>query len=350
MSLQGGPASTAILMNEARSYGVNDPIKAPFHTHADWLPLKRRRDVKVDWMMASLAVLVPCALFSVMIAASSFALFQMIIFVVSVVIICFIAYLAFLKMKAGDDATWFSFLFVSCVVAVALAGVLGNLNYVERVRPYQEVLRMNSYTDMNPTGLKGNALMDAGRISFVPEATVDASRTMGFINYDTYCVAPITMPKGTSNGTQLDQRTRQDLWAVGVNCCGGGLSAINGTQLDQRTRQDLWAVGVNCCGGGLSAEFNCGDVHKPEAHSALRLMHGGQLGFYRLAVQQAALSFNLEVVHPSFFHWVKDPNEMLATFKDDSESNLLSGIGAHFFFQISLVILLTVVIAVFFPK
>jgi len=322
MSLQGGPASTAILMNEARSYGVNDPIKAPFHTHADWLPLKRRRDVKVDWMMASLAVLVPCALFSVMIAASSFALFQMIIFVVSVVIICFIAYLAFLKMKAGDDATWFSFLFVSCVVAVALAGVLGNLNYVERVRPYQEVLRMNSYTDMNPTGLKGNALMDAGRISFVPEATVDASRTMGFINYDTYCVAPITMPKGTSNGTQLDQRTRQDLWAVGVNCCGGG----------------------------LSAEFNCGDVHKPEAHSALRLMHGGQLGFYRLAVQQAALSFNLEVVHPSFFHWVKDPNEMLATFKDDSESNLLSGIGAHFFFQISLVILLTVVIAVFFPK
>jgi len=322
MSLQGGPASTAILMNEVRSYGVNDPAKAPFHSNAHWLPLKRRRDVKIEWMMASLAVLVPCALFSVMIAAFSFGLFEMIFFVVSVVIICFIAYLAFLKMKAGDDATWFSFLFVTCVFAVALAVVLGNLNYVERVRPYQEVLRMNSYKDMNPTGLKGNALMDAGRISFVPEAAVDTSQTMGFINFDTYCVAPITMPTGTSNGTQQDQRTRQDLWAVGVNCCGGGLSAA----------------------------FNCGDVHNPEAHSALRLMHGGQLGFYRLAVQQAALSFNLEVVHPSFFHWVKDPNEMLATFKDDAESNLLSGIGAHFFFQISLVILLTVVIAVFFPK
>jgi len=315
-STQSGPASTAIFMKEAPCYGVNDPAKASCkNSHVHWFPLKRRRDIKVDWSMTFLAILVPCALFSLIIVVCSFALFEMFFYAVSLSVICVVSYLTYLKMKAGAGALWLSFLLVTCTLAVHLGGVLGKMNYIEKVRPYQEVLRMNRYTNLDPTGLKGNALLDAGRITFVPDAAVDASRTMGFINSATYCVAPIILSSSTTNGT----------------------------------RQDLWAVGVDCCGGGLSADFKCGDVDKPEAHSALRLMHESERGFYRLAVQQAAFSFKLEVVHPSFFHWVRDPDEMMATFKDDSMSNLMSGIFAHFIFQISLVVLCVVGTNIFLP-
>merc|ERR1719498_128584 len=97
-----------------------------------------------------------------------------------------------------------------------------------------------------------------------------------------YCVAPVGQPRASENGTV----------------------------------HDVWAVGTNCCSGN-AGEFRCGDSDDPDAHSGLRLLDtpGTSLGFYRLAVQQAAAKYGLEVRHAIFVSWERDPQAALRRYQ-----------------------------------
>ena len=170
--------------------------------------------------------------------------------------------------RSGEDgqSTWFFFLLLSCSINLALAIILGNMNFrpaqkkmlwhiLARVLvranmvPFMDVNNMNEYDMVSPDSkgarLKGecsvqsvcsvgNQLMDAGRVHFIPESKLDIGHSMGFRNMDTYCVAPIT----------IGEQENYDFWAVGL---GPGSLSMLGVPFQ----------GLNCCSGHV-ADFHCG--------------------------------------------------------------------------------------------
>ena len=227
--------------------------------------------------------------------------------VVGGIVASYFLYLAWNSRHNNHMSKWCVFIGVTGLLAVALAVVLGGMNYERYLRSYFEVSDLNSYENVDPSR-QGNQWMDGGRLNFVEGTIVDVNRTMGFVNFHTYCVAPIS-------ATVPTQRT------------------------------DFWAVGMDCCGGGTSSDFNCGQVNDPDARSGLRLMHQEQQGFFRLAVQQAQMSFGSQVVQPQFFHWVKDADVELASYQ--TRARTYSMLTSICFF---LVQLLAVLVFLFFSS
>merc|ERR1719401_761214 len=103
---------------------------------------------------------------------------------------------------------------------------LGDSNFWENMQPYYDIQNLNDYSSVDPTRMRGQQMMDAGRVQFVSGATVDFTKAYAFQNLDTYCVAPITV-----NNPKVGSVTplfSYDFWAVGTNCCdGNGTSAVN---------------------------------------------------------------------------------------------------------------------------
>jgi hypothetical protein len=179
--------------------------------------------------------------------------------------------------------TWFIFLFLTSLVAVCAGPLLGNANFWENMQPYYDLQNLNDYSGVDPTRMRGQQMMDAGRVQFVTGAKVDLAKAYAFQNLDTYCVAPITVYNpGLGTTTPL---TSYDFWAVGLNCCGG------------TSTKDV--------------NFTCGSYSDKDANQGLRLMHDEQRTFMRLAVQQAEAAHMITANHPLFFHWTNDaPTEM----------------------------------------
>mmetsp|Transcript_38429 Transcript_38429/g.91809 ORF Transcript_38429/g.91809 Transcript_38429/m.91809 type:complete len:387 (-) Transcript_38429:13-1173(-) len=216
------------------------------------------------------------------------------------VVVLLLAYSALQNLRSGEDgqSTWYFFLFVCSAANLALAVVLGNMNYRSNLVPFMDVNNMNEYDMINPAESKGNQLMDAGRVHFVPDAKLDIAHSMGFRNLDTYCVAPIASGK-------------QDNY-------------------------DFWAVGLNCCSGHV-ADFHCGEFNNPGAHSGLRLMRDDLRSYYRLAVDQATAAYNINANHPIFFYWMQDPATEISAYESAAYTNWMVGIFVALGVQLLLV-------------
>mmetsp|Transcript_31507 Transcript_31507/g.71586 ORF Transcript_31507/g.71586 Transcript_31507/m.71586 type:complete len:335 (-) Transcript_31507:11-1015(-) len=208
--------------------------------------------------------------------------------------------------NAEREPSWMVFLFFSLILAFMLAVVFGTVSYANNTYPYYQVTSLNDYHGIDPSRMRGQQLLDAGSVSFTAESWLDTSKSMGFRNLDTYCVAPITVP-GTG------QQKTYDFWAVGTNCCSG-------------TRPD----------------FHCPNFRNPRAHGGLRLMQASDRQFYRLAVQQAEAAHGIKAAHPLFFHWVEDPFEMLDRMKVGNLQNFVFAICGHLTFQTFVVVAATV--------
>lgn len=196
--------------------------------------------------------------------------------------------------RNGREPMWFNF----AIFAVALATVLGVLggwaNFWYNMYPYYELKNLNSYTATDPSTVSGAAMMDAGRVYFVNGAKLDMSRSMGFKNLDTYCVAPITKSGAPAGGNM-----------------------------------NFWAVGINCC-RGTSADFQCGEYDNPKARAGLRLIRDDERPFFRLAVQQAEAHYKIKAPHPLFFYWMQDPVEEMNSFADNGFKYFLMGMFTYF--------------------
>merc|ERR1740121_1704464 len=105
---------------------------------------------------------------------------------------------------------------------------------------------LNTYTEIDPSKMVGQQLMDAGSVLWSNTTALDISKSMGFKNLNTYCVAPITVP-GSAPKTY-----------------------------------DFWAIGVNCC-SGQEADFNCLDAKNKFARGGVRLLRASERPYYRLA-------------------------------------------------------------------
>jgi hypothetical protein len=146
---------------------------------------------------------------------------------------------------------------------------MSDWNFQSNIESHPVLQHLNEYHYVDPAGMRGQQVMDAGRVQFVQGSHVALSRAMSFTSDDKYCVAPIV---------------------------SGSLPASF----------DFWAVGMNCCPGVGGSAFRCGEVSNTEARSGLRVVNVQQQQFYRLAVEQAGATFKIATEHPLFFTWVQD--------------------------------------------
>lgn len=215
------------------------------------------------------------------------------------------------RQYGGKAPAWCSFAIGTSVLAWILAVAAGEYVYTEYMHQFYDVMTLNDYSGVDPSTVSGNRLMDGARLTFVPEARVDTTKWVGFKNIDTYCVAPITVGNST-----LDN---YDFWAVGLNCCNG----------------DPDQTGI---ASTAATAFHCGEYNSPNAHSGLRLMREDLRAYFRLAVQDAEATHGIKATHPMFYSWMENPTTEILSYQHAGARTWLTGVGAHFVLQLSLVI------------
>ncbi|CAK9035441.1 Pentatricopeptide repeat-containing protein [Durusdinium trenchii] len=203
-------------------------------------------------------------------------------------------------VERGRFSVWSLFIAITAIVAFALGLSTGSFNYSEHMRGIYDVQSLNAYVEVNPATMRGQELMDAGRVQFVSGANVDLNLADGFKNTDVYCVAPITL-----NGASL-------------------------------ASYDFWAVGKNCCSDKL-ADFRCGAYKSQGLKGGVRITDDVDRDFYRLAVQQAQSAHAIKAIHPLFFEWTENSfDQMMEDERAGYQVFLMSMLG-HFIFQAILV-------------
>jgi len=201
-----------------------------------------------------------------------------------------------LKQNESAEPTWFVFLFLTMAIGLAVGAVLGHLNFTSFMQRYYDYVNLNDYNFVNPSRMRGQQMMDGGRITFLPGAQLDFRKAMGFKNLNTYCVVPITM---------------------------GGLELSN---------YDFWAVGLDCCSDDI-ADFTCGEALNKQAHAGLRLLQDEERAFYRLAVQQAENMYHIKALHPLFLYWTEDPHAEMNSWRSEGYMFFFIAMVVHFLWQ-----------------
>jgi hypothetical protein len=199
------------------------------------------------------------------------------------------------------EPNWMMFIFLTTLVGWLVGMVLGRLNYQTFMQPFYDYTDLNTYVDVNPARTRGQQMMDAGRVTFAENTTVDRRYSMAFRNLDTYCVAPITV---------------------------GNLPLQS---------YDFWAVGLGCC-SAQAMDFRCGEYDNPRARSGLRMMSDEQQPFFQLAVRQAEGDYQIKAQHPLFFYWAEDASELMMASEREGRKWYLIGMITHFLWQSACVV------------
>mmetsp|Transcript_61765 Transcript_61765/g.114663 ORF Transcript_61765/g.114663 Transcript_61765/m.114663 type:complete len:344 (-) Transcript_61765:24-1055(-) len=222
------------------------------------------------------------------------------------------------KEGYAKDVTWALFVFLATLGAWIGAVIVGTRIYYNTTVPYNDILRLDNYAEVDPSTSRGQAYMDSGRIRFVSDAKLDLDKPMGFKNLDTYCVAPIVRKGHTSEV--------YDFWAIGLNCC------------DQQT-YDPRRVSKTARPSG---PYECGQYENALAKSGLRLLRADQREFYRLAVQEAESAYGIQSTYPLFFFWEEDVDAAWRTYLTEGRDFYLMAVATHFCIQ-SLLLVMTIV-------
>lgn len=208
-------------------------------------------------------------------------------------------YLAHQCRLAQTDPKWYTFFAFAMVAAILLATLLGYTIFMYYMEAVYDQKNMMAHSGVKPAETHGQQLMDAGRIIFTEDSSLDLRKSMSFKNSDTYCVAPI----------------------------------VSGE--DQLASYDYWAVGVNCC-EGQNPRFHCGEYANRHAHAGVRItgaINDERRPFYRLAVQQAESAYNIRSEHPIFFHWVQDPQGLINMWASAAFRLFMIGCICHLLFN-----------------
>lgn len=225
-----------------------------------------------------------------------------------ILVVAMLAYQSLQKKWHGDpryEPMWYIFLFLTMLLAFILALLGGEWIWQNTFAAHYGMEHLNEYSYIDPSRMRGQQIMDAGIIHFVPGAALDTRLSLGFRNNDVYCVSPISV----------------------------GAAPL--------ASYDFWAVGLNCCSGS-PGDFKCGDYQSTSNVGGMRLMNDGQRAYYRLAVQQAEAMFNIRADHPLFFHYVADPQSESDSVYAEGWKYYTIGMVAHFCLQLFLVVIATI--------
>lgn len=311
-------------------YGTAKPSTPVLQKQSPFIPRQRKQ---LNAVAICISLFIPSALFSLMYWVMSFfphyktPLLCYLVVLAGLCLVAMTAYLAFDAVKKKQEAgvvqfvagnqsdahrepTWLIFLFATCLQAWFMGVALGEMNYMKHTQPYYDVSNMETYPSVDPSSMRGQQLMDAGRVMFTPGSRLDLTKSRGYKNLEDYCVAPIVSEHDTRPVPSYD----------------------------------FWAVGVNCCSGS-QADFHCGEFNNPRASAGLRLMQDDQSEFFRLAVQQASAAYNIKAEHPLFFHWMQDPIAEVNEYMDEGFKYYFFGVTVHFIFQFFLVLAACIVFA-----
>eukprot|EP00413_Alexandrium_margalefii_P018017 CAMPEP_0204534386 /NCGR_PEP_ID=MMETSP0661-20131031/12912_1 /ASSEMBLY_ACC=CAM_ASM_000606 /TAXON_ID=109239 /ORGANISM="Alexandrium margalefi, Strain AMGDE01CS-322" /LENGTH=292 /DNA_ID=CAMNT_0051540837 /DNA_START=93 /DNA_END=968 /DNA_ORIENTATION=- len=225
---------------------------------------------------------------------------------------------AFVQLRRGVPARGPVVLAPCLLLALFLGTLSGDRNYWWYMSSYLAYGDLASYTNLDPSGDKGQSFMDAGQVYFREGSTVSASDMMAFKSVSTFCVAPITS---------------QPLWNAGDP---DQIQAGGPVNMPPSGTVDFWAVGTDCC-SPRAKSFNCSDASVPNARAGLRLLRDDQRPFYLLAVQawvakhcplndgtaqgraMGAPLVCLPARHPLFFYWVEDPLREVEAYHAESK-------------------------------
>jgi len=278
----------------------------------------RRHSRRMNLVSMALSLFGPWLLFVTLFAAMSFLLhyespegtyFVAGLWMLVILTLGFFALATLRKGTArdvGHGADWYMFNFLTGLLAWCLAVAFGYMNFNRNMQPYYDIMNLNSYPAVDVTKMRGQQVMDAGRMVFKPRSQLELRYAVGFKNTDMYCAVPVAMRD------------------------------VNGS-LPRLPNYDFWAVGLNCCSGD-GADFHCGDHYgDKEARAGLRLMRDEQRPFFRIAVQQAQAIYNIKSTHPIFLHWVADPISATYEYKENGFKSLFLAMFSHFSLQLCLV-------------
>lgn len=272
----------------------------------------RRQRFRMNFVSICQCLFIPWVLFCIVFGVTSFNLHfskpwlcWLIVGAVGLVVV-FIGLEAASSIRAKlrhetKEPTWCIFLFLTSIIAVVIGVVLGDQIYNNFMSTYYNYLNLNDYKYVNVAKMRGEQLMDAARLNFAEDTTLDLRKAMGFQNGQNYCVAPITIADKSGVMSEL---TNYDFWAVGLNCCS-----------DDNT------------------DFHCGEYNNPKARGGLRLLEENDRAFYRLAVQQAEAMYHVKATHPLFLYWTEDPVAEMDSWKMDGYKFFFIGMIVHFCWQ-----------------
>lgn len=276
----------------------------------------RRQRKRMNLLALFLALFGPWLLFVTVFAAMSYSLHYdspQIAYAMAFLCMLVVMTLGFFAVKTlrngtatevGHGANWYIFIFLTSLLAWCLGVSFGDVNFSRNMQPYYDMINLNTYPAVDVTRVRGQQLMDAGKMVFLPRSQLDMRYAMSFRNTDLYCVAPVA--RRETNGS-LPRLLNYDFWAVGINCCSGD-----------------------------GSDFHC--YSDKLAHAGLRLMRDEQRPFFRLAVQQALAAYNIKSTHPIFLHWVADPIVAMKEYEQNGFKSLFLAMFSHFSLQLCLVV------------
>jgi hypothetical protein len=252
-------------------------------------PIGQRTLASLNPLAMLFCVLASTFVFSVVLAVRSMdihynnSFLSLLICVLLLVIVCVVG------APSWDSSTPLgrlrNFTLVSCTLAWVLGMIFGDICFNEYFRPYFDTNNLNVYPNVDPSTYTGTQLMDAGQIEFAAGSHLDLTRSYGFKNEDLYCVAPIVGPKQNNSNMTM-------------------------------ANYDFWAVGINCCSGHVP-NYHCGEYANPQANKGLRLMRDDLRGYFRLAVEEATATYNIQAAHPVFMYWMLSPSDEVRAYQDD---------------------------------
>jgi len=163
---------------------------------------------------------------------------------------------------------------VTGMLGVASGAMTGIYSHEAYIGPFLAISQGREYHDVIASS-PAAAYADAGKIMFAESSVVDTSRSVGYRDRRTFCVAPV-----------VDSGNSQD-----------------------RTIH-FWAVGLDCC--NARGDFECGAADLYGSRGGVRLAPEGLLENpyedFKQAVLQAGAVYDLHVEdEPIMVRWVEDP-------------------------------------------
>mmetsp|Transcript_97682 Transcript_97682/g.273339 ORF Transcript_97682/g.273339 Transcript_97682/m.273339 type:complete len:339 (-) Transcript_97682:115-1131(-) len=189
------------------------------------------------------------------------------------------------------DPTWFTYTAIMVGIMAILGTIAGRGNFKDFSERYYQVADLKVVHGIDASFTPGTNVMDAGIFRFAAGNKLDGMKSWHFKFRDLYCVAPII-----TNGTAPTSQ-----------------------------RYDFWAVGKECCSVAAS-DFRCGAWGDKLASGGIRLTDagsGGDLKYYRLAVQQAESLYNIMAPNPIFLTWSSNPRLEVESWRQQVFKNFL---------------------------